>query len=168
MDFQFVEESLEILARPVEIGPQDPYGDLKLRLPEKFRCRFVSEGHDGVQIEVTFSMNGDKLGIESLTMASSQGQITSTLLQSVSVPHLIQEAVAHVLENYAFWSNGVNESFSQSFSWRENQMLLTKLYWFEYIRQGKPRKRIQELTATNRNGANYIIKNLRELPPVRQ
>ena len=141
----------------VEIGPLDPLGDFRLQVPSFF-SRKVEYAGLSRNLEIRIRFLGDKLEIGELCIKDSQGPIGSRDLLQLSLPQVVRACAASAIPQFEFWSLGLGGRPGIGEALRNNRLLLSKLYWFEYATWGAPRVAIQELLACKRTTANYFIR----------
>lgn len=147
----------------MEVGPSDPQSDYSLKVPRYFRRELGTE-LPGVKLVVQLKFSNGRLTVTELCVGTDTGDVTSRFLQEISMPEVLEVASSSAIPNFRFWKTEIDNLFLEASQWKDNPLLISKIYWFEHIIGGKPRKRVQQLLGYNRNQTNYFIKNLANLP----
>lgn len=140
----------------VEVGPDDPQHDYVLRVPRSF-VRKLTLVESAETVEAHCEYLNEKIQIVELRISKSDSGITSSLLQEISVPELIEECARSAIPTFSYWESNDWRGQLTNSELRSYSFLLAKIYWFEYAIGGSPRKRIQQELDCHRNTANYYI-----------
>ncbi len=161
-DNSWMENQLKVQNRGVDgvlrdVGPLDAFRDFPLQIPERFTRLVTTEGSERA-IELTLHFDGQKLRIMELRIRDEVNPITPRELLSLSLPKLVRACAESAIPNSEFWTRELPRLPNIENQLRDDLLLLSKLYWFEYITWGNPRVEVQRLLQCQKTTANYYIR----------